>query len=698
MFRILTLAFVVLVLLSCRNAGTQTMVAIKKNISSFCNSPQKITAIYKDYVYDLSGYEGVAGNSPFNLFDENALVDPKSRQISDDYHPTTTPHPIMTGSMYYPANRGNRIVVDLQIPYKISEVYLYDMSRESDSVWIYTGDMQHWKLKAALSTKGDITQFGWRKLNIGDSSRFIMIRFNSWVANITEAVFYGCPYGAIPPPPSRVYAGKKLPPKTIREFLGVNTYQAVALQWMKPFQNIRMYAQADHFDNDTIHEFPHQQFNLAAEGWWNGAVQDYTYFADSIARYTSGRLWYSILGVPYWMKKKGLDDRDRPITQLGMNKEDPFSYARHANMLWNMAALFGKTPVDTNLIQAYNRPRFSGRNTMTLFENGNEVDASWVGDKYCNPVEYFAVSSADYDGHESRMGLNMGIKNADPSAELMMSGLAGLDTNRVRVLNFLCKNLRKDGKFLWQGGIQYHCYAVDGKGRFPAEDFAYTSRGASPEEYKLREKLAKVRDYTYRVQPGVECVLGEFGYDKSRTSKVSAPLVKGYNARQSQGIMLLRGINAVSFSGFDRLILYWIKDDYPDDEPAIFVTSGVIRQVKQDVWEPLPAWFYISTLVNRLGDYVPSKIISESGDVWVYQYRNKLRPEEVAYFVYCPSYSGKKVDNYALSLGKKAAGQATVITMADQSETGRETKVAINQGKLVIPVNEVPQLILVTER
>lgn len=698
MFRISSLLFAVVFLLSCRHAETQSAIAGKRINAAFCPTPQKITAIYKDNVYDLSGYEGVAGNSPFNLFDENAMVDPRVRQVSDDYHPSTSPHPIMTGSLYYPPGRGNRIVVDLQTAYKLSEVYLYDMSRESDSVWIYTGDMQHWKLKVALSTKGDITQFGWRKLTISDSSRYIMIRFNSWLANITEAVFYGCPYGTIPPPPSRSYSGKKLPPKTIREFLGVNTYQAVALQWMKPFQNIRMYAQADHFDNDSTREFPNQLFNLAAEGWWNGAVQDYTYFADSIARYTQGRLWYSILGVPYWMKKKGFDDRDRPITRLGMDKEDPFSYARHANMLWNMAALFGNTPVDTNLIQVYNRPRFSGRKTMSLFENGNEVDASWVGDKYCNPVEYFAVSSADYDGHEGKMGKFMGIKNADAGSELMMSGLAGLDTNRVRVLNFLCKTLRKDGKFLWQGGIQYHCYAVDGKGRFAAEDFAYTSRGASPEEYRLREKLAQVRDYTYRVQPGVECVLGEFGYDKSRTSKVSAPLVKGFNARQSQGIMLLRGINAVSFSGFDKLILYWIKDDYPDDEPAIFVTSGVIRQVKQDVWEPLPAWFYISTLVNRLGDYVPEKIVSEKGDVWIYQYRNKLDPHSVAYFVYCPSYSGKKVDNYSLALGSKAVGQATAVTMADQSESGKETLLPVNNGKVTIQVNEVPQLIFVRER
>ncbi len=690
-----------LLLISCGNRLTNSSSSVSsKAAKATCETPQKITAIYREYVYDLNGYEGVGGGSAFNLFDENKFVDPKGSIQTNDYHPTTNPHPVMANSFYYPAKRGNRIVVDLRIGYKISEIYLYDMARQADSVWIYTGTMKNWKLKAALTTRGETTQWGWRKFSIDDSSRYIMFRFNSWEANITESVIYGCPFGNIPQPPIQEYTGPRLAPKTLKEFLGINSYQVVPLKFMKPFYNTRLYTPTDFIDRDTINEFPNQQFNLAAQGWWNGGVMDYTFFADSIVRYANAKIWYSLKGVPWWMKKQGLDDNDRPVTKIGMNTEDPFSYGRHASMLWHLAALYGNTKVDTNLLQVYNSPRFSGRGLMNLWENGNELDANWVGNKYCNPIEYFAISSADYDGHEGRMGKYMGIKNADPGSELMTAGFAGLDTNRIRVLDFLCRTLRNDQQFLWKGGIQYHCYSVDGKGRFPGEAFAYSNRGASPEEDSLRIRMQKVRDYSYKIAPGVEVILGEYGYDKNQKSKVSTPIVKGYNEKQSQGIMLLRGINAMSFSGFDKLTLFWIKDDYGENEQPyemFFLSCGIIRHKGVDLYEPFPAWYYISTLINNIGDYVPEKIISEQSNVWLYKYRSKSLPDSVAYFIYCPTYNGSKLDNYELKVGMKASN-ASEVSMLENSETGNRIDKTINKGVVMINVTEVPKIIIVKEK
>ncbi len=81
---------------------------------------------------------------------------------------------------------------------------------------------------------------------------------------------------------------------------------------------------------------------------------------------------------------------------------------------------------------------------MTIYENGNETDAAWGGNKYCNPVSYFAQSTADYDGHEGRMGKTYGIKNADTNSNLMLAGFTSFDVDRLRVLQFLCKTMRKD--------------------------------------------------------------------------------------------------------------------------------------------------------------------------------------------------------------------------------------------------------------
>lgn len=660
-----------------------------------CRSPQKITAIYKEYVYDLTGYEYVSGVNAFNLFDENATMDPRRPNTLDPLNPQTSLHPRKGANIYF-KDGGSRIVVDLRVPYKLSELYLYDRARTSDSVFIYTGTMQKWKLKAAFTTKGDPGLWGWRRFGLDDSTRFVMFRFSSFEADITEAVLYGCALGTPPsPPPTDEYAGPRLEPKMIKEFLGVNCYQGTPTKWMKPFYYSRMYTSISQIDIDTVDRYPDIKYFITPHGWWNNGTNDYMLYADSITRDVGNKIWYSYLGVPRWMEKKGLYNFDRPVTKIGMNSDDPMSYARHANTMWTMAACYGATKVDTNLIRSYEPHRFSGRNVMTLYENGNESDAAWGGYKYCTPLEYFAQSSADYDGHEGKMGPLHGIKKADPNSELMMAGFTSFDVNRLRVLKFLCNTLRSDSQFLWNGGVQYHYYASNGKGDHPTDIFTSATAGLSPEEDSMRQKLTHARNETYKLAPGVECILGEFGYDKSRASKVSTPLVPGYSQSESQGIMLLRAINIIAFSGFDRYIIYWVKDANDENDPNLFLTSGVLRQVDNFEHVPYPAWYYINALVHHLGNYIPEKIISEKGNVWVYKYRNKLSPDSAAYFVYSPTYKGTKVNNYELATGGVAAAE---VSMKDKLPEGSVVNTPITNGKVRVNVGEMPKMILVKEQ
>ncbi len=678
-------------LCSCGNKGKAPNKPETIRYTSANCKPGKITAIYKDYVYDLAGYEYNSGISAFNLFDENAFTDPKDPA---SFHPETSPHPHKGGSIYF-KDGGSRIVVDLRVPYKLTEVYLYDRAHTSDSVWIYTGSMQRWKLKAALATKGDPGLWGWRKFGIDDSTRFVMFRFSSNEAEITEAALYGCALGEPPPPPPSDYAGPRLEPKMMKEFLGVNCFQSTPTQWMKPFYYSRVYTAVSKIDIDSADHYPDVDYFITPHGWWNNGTGDYVLYDDSITRDVGNKLWYSFIGVPRWMELKGLHNHDRPVTKIGMNTEDPMSYARHANLMWTMAACYGGTKVDTHLIRSYEPHRFSGRNTMRLYENGNEADATWMGPRYCSPVEYFALSSADYDGHEGKMGALHGIKKADPGSELMMAGFTTLDVNRLRILKFLCNTLRTDSQFLWKGGIQYHHYAYNGKGKNPGDVFGSATGGITPEEDSLRQKLTRVRNETYRLQPGVECILGEFGYDKSRGSKVSAPLVPGYSQSESQGIMLIRAINAIAFSGFDRYIIYWIKDNSEEDNPAMFITSGLLREINHTDYRPYPAWFYINTLVHHLGNYVPEKVVNEKGNVWVYKYRNKLSPDSAAYLVYCPTRNGTRVSDYELALDGISA---TDIQLKDKMPRGQTAILPIRNGKIRMEVSEMPHLIMVKEK
>ena len=676
------IALAVCLLVSCREVPRSPVTDVP------CTGPQKITAIYKEYVYDLSGYQSSGGSSPFNLFDENSYFDPKSGLTG---FPQTSPQPTRNTDSYFPFHKGSRIVVDLRVPYKLSEIYLYDGSSVADTVWIYTGNMTNWQLKATFVTRDDINARGWRKFTVEDSTQFIQFRFNSPHANISEAVLYGCPLQPVPPLPSTNYTGARLPRKPMKEFLGVNMYNEVPLEWLEPFSWVRMYATADIFDADTVNAYPNNKIYISRLGYLY-LGQFFRHYADDMATINK-KMWYSMRGVPLWMKNRGLGEKDRPITNFGMDTEDPLSYGRHAYLMWTLAAVFGKTTVDSNLLNLADMIRISGKGTMTTYENGNEEDAWWTGNKFCTPMEYFAQSSADYDGHMNKLGPRHGIANADPNSKMIMSGTVGLDTNRFRVLDFLCRTLRPDKKFLWEGGIQYHHYSNTASESMTPTRWQGRVHGITPEEDSLRKRLAKVRDYTYRLQPNVECILGEYGYDKNQNSPQSAPIVPGYSAEQSQGIMLVRSINAVAFSGFDKLILYWMKDQVDETSPYVYLTSGLVYQSLDQKVKPYASWFHVNTLMHHLADYVPESIISEKGNVWIYRYRHQTQKDSVALFVYAPTIKGNKYPGYTLDLGR-AQAQATQISFADNNKTGIVVNKPVANGKLAVDVDEVPKLIL----
>jgi hypothetical protein len=639
--------------------------------------------VLRDQVYDLSGYADEGGGNPYNLFDENAYVDPRYHTTGEPYVPVTNCQPAVHPAIYFPAGKGSRIVIDLLVPCALKEIYFYDRSASNDSVWIYTGTLKKWKAAAALETVSDAGARGWKKLSIEDRSRFVMVRFSSYETDITEMVLYGIPLQKIPPAkPAPGFAFTREP---LNRFLGVNYIMEEDARWLKPFHYSRLYNFALDYDNDTIHQGNAVCFNMLHYGSYHAGLKKYVFDIDTLQKINQGNIWFSIRGVSKWMSDLGYDDKDRPVNRPGLDPEDPASYSRHARMMWNLAAFFGNKKVDTGLLSIVNEPRQSGRGSMSLFENGNEEDAWWVGKKYCSPVEYFAQSTADLDGDEGRLGKQAGIRNADPGSRLMMSGLVGLDTNRVKVYKFLSENLRSDSSFLWQGGIQYHYYCNK------------NGKGISPEADSLRWRLAKVRECSRRIAPGVECILGENGYDKGQASRQATPLLPGYSAAQSQGIMLLRSINAAFFSGFDAYILYWLKDSKPADAPDVYLTSGILRQMPDGKTIAYPGWYYISMLVSRLGNYIPDQVISEKGNVWIYRYRNRQFRDSVAYFVYTPTVSGTKIPQYALSVGNTAGQPVRAIHFTHDSDRGSESVLHPVQGKVVIGVGEMPVLVLCKE-
>jgi hypothetical protein len=644
---------------------------------------QKIT-ITPDQVFDLSGYSGAGGGNPWLLFDENVFVDPRYEKTGDLFHPVTNCQPTIHPAIYFHGTEGNRIVADLKIIYDLKEIWYYDRSHTSDSCWIYTGSLKKWRKAAAFMTTAESSSRGWKKISIDEPTRYVMIRFSSYESDISEMVFYGIPREKLPVP-DRSPKMKGFTQTPLNQFLGVNYIMENEPRWLKPFHYSRIYNFALDYDNDTSRDEKKVRFNMLHYGHFDKGKGDYVFDIDTLQHINQGNIWFSIRGVSKWMSDLGFSDKDRPLNRPSINSEDPASYSRHSEMMWHLAAFFGQNPVDTALLSLSHEPRRSGRNSMQMYENGNEEDATWVGNKYCSPYEYYAQSTADWDGDEGRLGNRHGIHTADPHSKLMMSGLVGLDTNRVRVYQFLAENLRDDRQFIWQGGIQYHYYAQK------------NGRGISPETDSMRSKLSLVADFSYRLAPTVKCFLGENGYDKSPSSWQSTPVIPGYTASQSQAIMLLRSINAVFFSGFDAYILYWLRDGNPENDPRVYLTSGILRGLPDGKTQVYPGWYYISTLVNRLGKYKPDRIISEKGDVWIYRYRHSEHPDSLAYFIYQPTVKGRRTVSFSLETGNAAVNRALKISFLDDSEQGREEILQVGDRKIKAEVGEKPILILYQE-
>jgi hypothetical protein len=641
---------------------------------------QKIV-IRPDQVFDLSGYAGSGGGNPFNLFDENAYVDPRYEKSGDVFLPVTNCQPTLHPEIYFHGKEGSRIVVDLKIPIDLREIYFYDRSPSADSCWIYTGSLKKWKNVAALVTTAEIGGWGWKKISLEEQTRFVMVRFSSYETNITEMVFYGLP-GETISVVDQPSVHKGFTQTTLGQFLGVNYIMENEPRWLKPFHYSRLYNFALDYDNDTCRDEHRVRYNMLHYGHFDREKGKYIFDIDTLQHINHGNIWFSIRGVSRWMSDLGFTDKDRPVNRPSLNTEDPASYSRHAEMMWHLAAFFGHNPVDTALLSLSHEPRQSGRGSMTMYENGNEEDATWVGNKYCNPYEYYAQSTADWDGDEGRLGDRHGIRAADPQAKLMMSGLTGLDTSRVKLYGFLSENLRDDSVFIWQGGIQYHHYAQD------------RGRGISPEADSMRWKLTKVADCSFRIAPGVKCFLGENGYDKSPSSWQATPMIPGLSASQSQGIMLLRSINATFFSGFDAYILYWLRDGNPENDPRVFLTSGILRTIPDGKTQVYPGWYYISTLVNRLSEYKPDQIISENGDVWIYRYRHQDHPDSLAYFIYKPTVNGSRLASFTLEMGNTFGNRVRKISFLDDEMQGREEWLPVTGGKITTEVQEKPILIM----
>ena len=381
------------------------------------------------------------------------------------------------------------------------------------------------------------------------------------------------------------------------------------------------------------------------------------------------------------------------------------SYVAHASFLYQYAARYGTKAVPTaNLKLASGQTARTGLGLLRYYEDGNEPDANWVnadGSPLFSPAAAAAMSSADYDGDQGRLGGTFGIKSADPAAQLVLAGLAGAGASSdwlTNVTSYL------DGMRTWatahRGGsfpadvlnVHDYCFGPDPFGTKNPRP------GIAPEACGIATALAGVVAYRDQHLPGKEVWLTEFGYDTDPGSRLRAPAIGSADAQAVQGQWLVRTFLALMGSGIDRAFLFVSRDNCTGSASACpgndvqFSTSGVLTQKGDE--QPKTAWYYLATVRARLGTMrYAGTAPSGKPNLSIARFYNTAT-NQGAYVLWMATSDGSVSNDYALAL-PGAISSATTVALTAGSASGTATPAAVSNHAVTLNVGETPTLLLV---
>ncbi|MDR1537825.1 MAG: S-layer homology domain-containing protein [Clostridiales bacterium] len=424
--------------------------------------------------------------------------------------------------------------------------------------------------------------------------------------------------------------------------------------------------------------------------------------------------------------------QSRPNFQGDLDSLKASSYLAHGQSMFQHAARYGSVAVDESLLKvAAGTEKRTGLGWVEYFENWNEANLGpWNG------AQFAAMTSADYDGHMGTMGPDVGVKQADPNAKLVLGGLAGIIydesagydpagkgfTARKFVEEFIkwCDLNRTKEQWLenhdnLDGYVKYpfdvfngHYYSPDG----------YGTTGLSPESDHVLERMQDFVEFKDAYFPEKEIWLSEYGYDSEQGSPQSATVTSEINAgltgQEVQGRWLVREALILAAAGLDRVTQFEM-DDYGDggmghSATDRFESCGMINT--QGDKTPKPSWYYMGTanflLKTAKLDNQTHGIIEKGGDTglngpWVLDFKetDEESPTTDIFALWLPTSLGDKGganrELYRLEL-PEGTTHAYQVDLKDKVKWGERSELEIisENGKLFVDANvtEKPIFIL----
>ncbi|MFC7671229.1 hypothetical protein ACFQT0_30390 [Hymenobacter humi] len=392
----------------------------------------------------------------------------------------------------------------------------------------------------------------------------------------------------------------------LRQSLGVNAFEwdledparpslvdTVRLRAMKHFAGIRHY-----LDWEKI-EWTEggYTFNPSHRGGWNYDAMYERLKQEGV------EVLVCLKDMPPWLQATyPLDQRagDNVPVRYGQSFLSPASYVQHAKAAFQLAARYGANPnVDRALLSvnttsiwagdAINQVKV-GLGLIKYIECDNERDKWWAGRKaYQTAREHAAHLSAFYDGHKNTLGPGVGVKNADPSIQVVMAGLSNPTPDYVKGMIDWCREFRgykADGSVnLCWDVINYHLYSNDAG----TSQAGTSTRGAAPEVSEAGRVAQAFVQMAHEYAGGMPVWITEAGYDLNQGSPLKAVAVGTRTVLETQADWTLRSSLAYARWGVERVFHYQLYDDNPTSTTQ-FASMGLINADKT----PRPAAQYLS--------------------------------------------------------------------------------------------------------
>ncbi|MGI4759513.1 MAG: PA14 domain-containing protein [Janthinobacterium lividum] len=431
-------------------------------------------------------------------------------------------------------------------------------------------------------------------------------------------------------------------------------------------------------------------FNPVHSGGWNYDVLYQRLKAENIT------VLACLKTLPDWLLATYPGDQrelENVPVRYGKDFADPNSYIEQAKVAFQFVARYGANAgVPASLLHVDQSTRWAGDgvnevkiglNLVKYIECDNERDKWWKGRKaYQTGREYAANLSAFYDGNKNTMGAGVGVKNADPSMQVVMGGLASATTDYVRGMIDWCKQYRgykADGSVnLCWDVINYHLYSNDAS----TSQGGNSTRGAAPEVSNVAQVAQDFVQMAHQYAGDMPVWVTETGYDTNQGSPLKAIAIGNRSVLQTEADWTLRTALLYARWGVERTFFYMLADDNAAS-PVQFNSSGLVNADRS----AKPAADFLRQTNALIGNYTYTGTLNSDPIVDRYEADGKT-----VYALVVPDEKNRTA-SYTLDLG--SAKTATIYQPTAGQASMTATAVSTPNGKLQLTVTETPQFVAV---